>query len=311
MTRNYTYDLLKVIALICILLAHVNPPGVIFQLRNFDVPLMILISVWLSIPGISKDNFSYKEYIIKRVKRLVVPTWIFLTIYFIIKLLIGSLDSISTIIASYLLIGGIGYVWVIRIYIFVAILTPIIKKLLDMWGAKKLILVFTCLYFSYEILYLLTNNLKGIVRLFTEAFIWDFIGYSFIVFLGILTYKNKQKNLIKLSFIFGIIFTVLMICLNFTPTQNFKYPVRIYYLSYAFFVGILLFIIIDIIIRKKGIKISKIVLFISKNSMWIYLWHILLLPIINKLFITSQYGFVPRLGLLILLSCIIVIFQNT
>ena len=48
MTRNYTYDLLKVIALICILLAHVNPPGVIFQLRNFDVPLMILISVWLS-----------------------------------------------------------------------------------------------------------------------------------------------------------------------------------------------------------------------------------------------------------------------
>ncbi|WP_406807608.1 hypothetical protein [Clostridium perfringens] len=70
------------------------------------MPLMIMISVWLSVRNINKSRFKYVEYIMKRLKRLIIPTWIFLTIYFFIHLLIGNLYSIKTIIFSYLLIGG-------------------------------------------------------------------------------------------------------------------------------------------------------------------------------------------------------------
>jgi fucose 4-O-acetylase-like acetyltransferase len=43
-SRDIRFDILKVIGLFCIILAHVSPPSLIFQLRNFDVPLMVMIS---------------------------------------------------------------------------------------------------------------------------------------------------------------------------------------------------------------------------------------------------------------------------
>lgn len=63
--RILRYDILKVIALLCIILAHVNPNGLVFQLRNFDVPLMIIISVWLSIPLIEKNHLTIKDIYLK------------------------------------------------------------------------------------------------------------------------------------------------------------------------------------------------------------------------------------------------------
>lgn len=72
--RNYVLDVLKVIALLGIILAHVNPGGLVFQLRNFDVPLMIIISVCLSLKTINRENFKYGKYIYSRVRRLIIPT---------------------------------------------------------------------------------------------------------------------------------------------------------------------------------------------------------------------------------------------
>ncbi len=42
--RDTRIDFLRFVGLIMIIFAHVNPPAVLFQLRNFDVPLMVLIS---------------------------------------------------------------------------------------------------------------------------------------------------------------------------------------------------------------------------------------------------------------------------
>ena len=108
--RNYALDILKVIALMAIMLAHVSPSGFIFQLRNFDVPLMIMISVWLSLRTIKSEKFKYSKYIYSRAKRLIVPTWIFLTIYFFICYFKGEIISIQDIVMSYTMIDGIGYV---------------------------------------------------------------------------------------------------------------------------------------------------------------------------------------------------------
>ncbi|SFK21637.1 hypothetical protein SAMN04488079_106193 [Methylophaga sulfidovorans] len=42
--RDHRIDLLRFIGLSMIIFAHVGPPSILFQLRNFDVPLMVLIS---------------------------------------------------------------------------------------------------------------------------------------------------------------------------------------------------------------------------------------------------------------------------
>src|ERR1035437_5304545 len=79
--RDTSLDVLRAIGLLLIILAHVLPPEPIFQLRNIDVPLMMLVSG--AVFGLSSGaNKSYLSYLVSRIRRLVLPTWIFLTIFF-------------------------------------------------------------------------------------------------------------------------------------------------------------------------------------------------------------------------------------
>ena len=42
--RDNRIDILRTTGLAMIILAHVYPPPLLFHLRNFDVPLMVLLS---------------------------------------------------------------------------------------------------------------------------------------------------------------------------------------------------------------------------------------------------------------------------
>lgn len=58
--RDVTIDLLRFIALTCIIIAHINPSPLLFQLRNFDVPLMVFLSgVSFRISSGNNDGYSY------------------------------------------------------------------------------------------------------------------------------------------------------------------------------------------------------------------------------------------------------------
>lgn len=72
MNRLKNIDLLKCIGLFCIILAHVSPPKILFQIRNFDVVLMIIVSSFLFF--YKNNNQNYKSYLYKRFKRLIIPT---------------------------------------------------------------------------------------------------------------------------------------------------------------------------------------------------------------------------------------------
>ncbi len=63
--------------------------------------------------------------------------------------------------------------------------------------------------------------------------------------------------------------------------QTAKYPPRMYYLSY----GLSWSIILMMFCNKYNFRIfkNKTIRFISKHSMWIYLWHILILDVYNYL----------------------------
>lgn len=116
--RDFKIDILRFIGLFLIILAHTNVPSIIFQLRNFDVPMMVLISgIVFSLSYRATQN--YPEYLWKRVKRLVLPVWIFLSLFFVFLFVFKNNDprlNIETVLNSYLFINGIGYVWIIRVF---------------------------------------------------------------------------------------------------------------------------------------------------------------------------------------------------
>ena len=80
--RDTTIDIMRVIGIMLIILAHVSPPEFLFQLRTFDVPMMIFIS-GMSYYVASKKDVKIVPYVKSRFRRLVVPAWIFITLFYI------------------------------------------------------------------------------------------------------------------------------------------------------------------------------------------------------------------------------------
>ncbi|MGL5067497.1 MAG: acyltransferase family protein [Sarcina sp.] len=296
--RNYIFDILKMIGLLGIIIAHINPSEIIFEIRNFDVILMIMISVMLSLNKIS-DKVVDIKCIKKRIVRLLKPTYIFLTVYFLIYFIVLKSFDIKKILASYLLIGGIGYVWIIRIYIYIAILIPIISYFYK--KKRKSIYYFNIvgIYIIYFILTNLENRLDGPIQVLFRAIVLDFIGYGLIVMIFVGIKQESEKQVLKNALVFCGVFIFLSIYNNFQSIQNFKYPLSLYYISYGIGISLLLYIILSKFKLEESC-FTKIALYFSNNSMWIYLWHIIYIPIVLKL----NVGWILRFIIIVLASII-------
>ena len=311
MNNRITYlDFLKFIGISCIIIAHVKPTAIVFTIRNFDVVLMVIISSLLAHNSYEKyvQTGSWVNYITSRVKRLVIPTWIFMILYFIkCALLSGYFMEKEVYINSFLLTRyGIGYVWIILIYIYSAIMIPICYKVKNInIGTISAIIM---LYVVYEVLYFYQI---GIEYKFIETILYYFVPYGIVTFIGYNYYLLCKKHRF-------IIITTCM-CLFVTmglyyynklgSIQNIqisKYPPRIYYLSYGIAVS---FILLEIF-RSLDLKIytNRIVCFVSKHSLWIYLWHILAIDIYNK-FLFSSVWYIKFIGVYLIAITIVIIIN--
>ena len=129
--RDLTIDYLRFIGISMIILAHVSAPFTLVQFRSFYVPLMIFIS---GLTSSRKTLPSYFRYIWTRSKRLLIPVYVFLTGLFLILYLLCSSGviitdlSLKTVVHTYLLLEGIGYVWIIRVFLLIMIVTPFLVR---------------------------------------------------------------------------------------------------------------------------------------------------------------------------------------
>ena len=314
--KHYIYiDYLKVIGLLCIILAHICKDPIVMQLRSFDVPLMVIVSGFLALDSFKrskKGNNFLLRYYWKRFSRLVLPTWIFLSFYFILVFCFYNTGFInfnydySTILDSFLLINGIGYVWIIRVYLICALLTPIIYYIHNTVKSKwhKLVLVLI-LYILYE--FLVFYGFDDVNLIF--KFIAYAISYGTIYILGMISKKTDSKSDIKISFIFLMIFIISLISVyisynGFQLTATMKYPPTIYYISYALFMSFLLMAIF----KKINLKNNKIIEFCSRSSLWIYLWHILFVKAIPVLF--GNLNWIIYYFIVVICSITITYIQN-
>lgn len=126
--RDPAVDLLRFIGISMIFLAHIGPPAALFQLRSFDVPLMIFVS-GLSYSG--RQVVGYASFVRKRLGRLLIPLYLFLTVYFLVMWLLSECGVVEwfaarKVVGTYLLRlkPSINYVWIFRVFLIVMLLTP-------------------------------------------------------------------------------------------------------------------------------------------------------------------------------------------
>lgn len=284
-TRDKRFDVLKAIGLLCIILAHVHPPEVIRQLRNFDVPLMVVISGALFGLSYSGKNISYLEYAKKRIKRLAVPTWTFLIIFYVVAYIVCMLVnypfrfSVDTILSSFALIWGFGYVWIIRVFLLMALIAPFVfamnKRLEYNHEYFGSILAIYALYeiFAYHYTFFGVPLLDG----FIEYVIMYAVPYGCMFALGLRLPQLANRTIDLIAALFFVIFTMLAVIncdIYFVPIQTAKYPPMLYYLSYSVLVSMLLYRFVNT--KYANVLKNDWLVFISSSSLWIYLWHVLI-----------------------------------
>lgn len=314
--RNGIIDILRFLGLSLIILAHTNPNEYIFQLRNFDVPLMFIVM------GMSYDITSNKQrtkfsYIISRFRRIILPTWTFLILIFIACYLCYLTTNLSKfyftqyeILSSFSLARGIGYVWVIRLFFAVSVIAVLAPKYIYQVN------IFV-IYLASFLIIAMSDNLfgdwykeidHGNDILLLGSFYSNVIPYTLIFLIGtkLLNCTSKQLYLlllISLLIFSGIAVYNFLMSSTFYPTQIDKYPPGIYYISYSIFMSLLFLIAIKKQKAIYNIAKNKAVIFISSNSIWIYLWHIVFIMLTDKTSIEFiwRYSFVYTCAIIIFL----------
>lgn len=310
--RDRKIDIIRFIAIFCIILAHSQAPSIILELRNFDVVAMVFLS------GISfylsNDNKKVNliDYSVKRFKRLIIPTWLFLTLFFmffyILAILIGKRPyfDLSNIILSYSMLTGIGYVWVMRIFFVVAIVSPLLLFISNKIKSNlNYFLVLALIYAGYYGLLILYNEMTGLFKFLFEPLILQSIGYSLIASVGIRFKKMDYKEIIVGMTVFFMIYLILMKINNFETTQESKYPPTMYYISYGLFMSFLLYIILERIPIIYNFCCQKYVFFLAENSLTLYFWHIIPVQLISifkdKLILVNE-NFIYRFIFIVVIS---------
>lgn len=284
--RDLSIDYLRFIGISMIILAHVGAPFSLVQFRSFDVPLMIFISGLTS----SRKTFSnYFRYIWTRTKRLLVPVYIFLTVLFIILYLVQSLGviienlSLKTVVHTYLLLEGIGYVWIIRVFMLIMILTPFLVRF-EMTCKSNILYGLACLALMLlnDAILMLKFPLPGgkLVNIFVGEFAMYLFGYAPLFMLGLRMRYADEKVCrrymwgVLVCAASGVLFYLTNNGLPLAPSA-YKYPPQFYFLVYGSLVSVALWRFkVRIANLIDFLKLMSAVTFIGQNTIWIYLWHI-------------------------------------
>lgn len=281
MQRNIVVDSMRIIGLFLIILAHVSPPEVIFQLRTFDVPMMVFIS-GMAYYCAGKSDIQIFPYVISRFKRLVFPVWAFLTLFFsaifIFKIsFFYDFLNLKTIATSILLLNGIGYVWIIRVFLIIAILSPLYVNLVREKSGIYATLISLLIILLSSAAALWDINNKAISHLLIDIII-PTLTYGAIFILGYKCLGMKKSEQTLTFGLFAFLFISMAAYEYFNKgiilgPQDFKYPPTLYYASYSIAMSYFTMHILKLLLRDKT-ELPYIFNFISSNTIWIYLWHI-------------------------------------
>ncbi len=291
--RNFTIDIMRSVCMVFIIMAHVTPPTLLHTLRSFDVVGLVMISAMCM-----KPYNSYKQYIqsmIKRLRRLVFPTYVFIvsvliSVFFLCLFLhTPYVYDKSDIISSFLLIDGIGYVWIIRVLIINAFLSPFIFKLASIkpiyiyLGGLIILLISKVIYMAFPYEGSLGDFLLKYICLYT-------LGYFVIALYAIVIKRNNFKDImIHTLCLIPLLLLYKYVCHTVYGEDLVvleKHPPMLDWIVYGIIVtDTLLYLTIN---HSQSVQrnrtFNNIVTWFSKNSFQVYFIHAWIL-IIYKTFI--------------------------
>ncbi len=294
-SRDFTIDMLRFVGVSLILLAHIVPPDGLFQLRSFDVPLMIFVS-GLSYSG--RQITDYAGFVRKRLGRLLIPLYLFLAVYLTIMYLLsqtGAVEWFGTkkVVGTLLLRlqPSINYVWIFRIFLIVMLTTPPLLRLERFVKRDGTFAALLAGMFGLQ--YLLVAWLKPLkLGFLVDDWLLYVVAYAIPFLAGVrMRYADRRR-----SAILGGLFVAAMICAaclmfqakgTWLRMQPYKYPPQVYFLLWGTTVSVVLWGLRDYWSRLLSCRLVR---FIGQNTIWLYLWHIPFIPPVKQSMADCWWG---------------------
>lgn len=297
--RNEKVEFFKGLAMILVLLHHCFVP-LNELILLFHMPLFFIISGYVD-ARFNNKNYCFKDYFIKRFKRLIIPYIIFELINLFIWLIICivnnndlnlfySLLSIISCINSTKYTGLCGRLWFLPCMFVSNILFYFIKKICK-YNWQKAITLILLLVLSYVFSYIIPYRLPFT---FDTAML-----ATFFIFIGYLTNNSMEKLINNTKYLKDLILLLSLICI-FVIIFKIGNPKMLMYINqygnYYFsileaIIGSTIFIIISKYIYKvinNFNTVKNIVLWYSNNSLMSFPVH---LQIKCILLLISQFYF--------------------
>lgn len=267
-------DVIRAISFMLIICSHVlgkDNPG-LQLLFGFNVPCMVIVSGYMAGKDKSNNAISYYK---KRILRIVFPSWFFFSVYFILIKILTLKQSypydFKQIVTTFAFMDGIGYTWILAIFVMIAIIVPVIWYLdLKIKYFPQIVLV--CYGIIGSAIFVFNSNSR-IAKLVLYV-----LTYVFLSCIGIFLdryIKSKTSMMVGCSlFVFLIIFVLVTNRFSWYDFHLNKYPPSIYYALYGVLIFALIYFIFSHMNTNENNPIMKSIIYISKNSFDIYLWHI-------------------------------------
>lgn len=237
----------------------------------------------MTIYGKPIDN--YWSFVKKRAKRLLLPVWLFLSIYLSLfyflqnEFLSEKYLTWNMIWRSFLLLDkSIGYVWIIRVFLLIMLITPLVQRVVKKIKSLKEVTIITSIILVLTQLFVYIANClnDNYLKIFIVDVLIYLLAYSVPYIWGCWIKKASSIDCIYMFSILLFLFIcgfIYIISINENPidiSSKYKYPPQFYYIIYGCLVCSFLWII-----KKYWMPLShvKLFAFVGQNSIWIYLWH--------------------------------------
>ncbi len=282
-SRNYEIDILRGIGILAIIIIHVNAyflgnstAKLLWDYSQFTVQTFVFCAGYIFFSNKKQLSLrTFPSYFLKRVKRLILPYYLFLFLYFFFIWLSDpkSLNIAYLIRQLTLTTPGNELNWFVVLFLQFAVLIPI----LSWWGEKRK--VFFHLYSLFALgfsLFLLSSQ----VPINYKLTMW--LPWSLILILSWYTARLEDRNwfypiTITVTFLtFYFLRLALQLWGRSLTFYDNKYPPNLYFTSY----GILITLLLMLSAQKgvfKGSIVKKTLTFLGVNSYSIFFIHFLLI----------------------------------
>ena len=275
--RNYTFDILRVLAMLMIIIHHVTINDFGLQkylvtneiiLSNKQTLILIIINslvvigvnIFFLLSGYFKINLTKKKIL-----NIIICIYLIFGIVTVIGLSLGFVQFNKETIIN--LINPFGLYWFLLAYLIITILSPIFNLLIKNITKKQAIyfLIIVVLFFS------IYSNYRDDVLHINRGYslIWGSILYLLGGFIN--KFKIKNKYAIYVYFLLAIINSIIIYILFKLHRFDLAWQQYSYNNILVFFESISLFIWFNSINKK--INKTKIITFFASSTLVTYLLH--------------------------------------